>query len=229
VHGNGGLLTTVGDLLRWNENFVSPKVGDAAFIKEEETPGRFNDGRAHDYALGLYVRPYRGVPEVSHSGSTAGYRAFLTRYPRQHVSVAVLCNAANANATQYAHAVAAVYLDGAFEAEPAGGAGRGAAGRGGPGRGGGAAAFEPDPADLLAYPGTYVSDEAETVLIVANEASGLVIKRRPDTTLRMRPAAKDAFAVPSLGTVTFRRGADGRVGELSVKLGRVWDMRFARR
>ena len=23
VHGNGGLLTTVGDLLKWNENFVS--------------------------------------------------------------------------------------------------------------------------------------------------------------------------------------------------------------
>ena len=57
VHGNGGLLTTVGDLLRWNENFVTPKVGDAAFLKEEQTPGRFNDGREHDYAFGLYVRP----------------------------------------------------------------------------------------------------------------------------------------------------------------------------
>ena len=62
VHGNGGLLTTVGDLLRWNENFVTPKVGDAAFLAEEQTPGRFNDGSAHDYAFGLYVRPYRGVP-----------------------------------------------------------------------------------------------------------------------------------------------------------------------
>jgi CubicO group peptidase (beta-lactamase class C family) len=105
VHGNGGLLTTVGDLLRWNENFVSPKVGDVTFVKEEQTPGRFTDGRAHNYAFGLFVGPYRGVPEVNHSGSTAGYRAFLTRYPDQHVSVAVLCNAGNANATQYAHAV----------------------------------------------------------------------------------------------------------------------------
>ena len=24
VHGNGGLLTTVGDLLKWNQNFVAP-------------------------------------------------------------------------------------------------------------------------------------------------------------------------------------------------------------
>ena len=224
VHGNGGLLTTVGDLLRWNENFVSPKVGDAAFIKEEQTPGRFTDGRAHDYAFGLYVRPYRGVPEVSHSGSTAGYRAFLTRYPEQHVSVAVLCNAADANATQYAHAVAAAYLDSAFTTPaPSGGGG------GGRGRGGAAAPFEPDAADLATYLGAYVSDEAETVLIVAREGNGLAITRRPASTLRMRPVAKDAFAVPSLGTVTFRRGADGRVNELSVKLDRVWDLRFARR
>jgi hypothetical protein len=48
--------------------------------------------------------------EVSHSGSTAGYSAFLTRFPDQRVSVAVLCNASNAQATQYAHAVADLYL-----------------------------------------------------------------------------------------------------------------------
>ena len=29
VHGNGGLLTTVGDLLLWQRNFENPRVGDA--------------------------------------------------------------------------------------------------------------------------------------------------------------------------------------------------------
>ena len=76
VHGNGGLLTTVGDLLRWNENFVSPKIGDAEFLAEEQTPGQFNDGTVHDYAFGLYVGEYRGVrqsatadrrPAIAHS------------------------------------------------------------------------------------------------------------------------------------------------------------------
>jgi CubicO group peptidase (beta-lactamase class C family) len=110
VYGNGGLLTTAGDLLKWNENFVAPKVGDAAFVDEQQTPGRFNDGRPHIYAFGLYARDYRGVREVSHSGSTAGYRAFLARYPDQHTSVAVLCNVASANATQLAHEVADIYL-----------------------------------------------------------------------------------------------------------------------
>lgn len=221
VHGNGGLLTTVGDLLRWNENFVSPKVGDATFLAEEQTPGHFTDGRAHDYAFGLYVRPYRGVPEVSHSGSTAGYRAFLTRYPDQHVSVAVLCNAGNANATQYAHTVAEAYLGQALSAAPAGRSGGAAPSSG-------AAAFNPAAADVAAYQGRYTSDEAETAFTIAADGTGLALKCRPDTVLRMRPLEKDVFAVPTLGTVTFRRAPDGRVNELSVKLDRVWDLRFQR-
>ena len=55
-----------------------------------------------------------------------------------------------------------------------------------------------------------------------------MLKRRPDTVLPMRPINKEAFAVPSLGTVTFIRD-NGRVTHLSVKLDRVWDLRFVRR
>src|SRR5258708_7936709 len=45
VYGNGGLLTTVGDLLKWNENFSTPAVGDAAFVALQQQAGKFNDGR----------------------------------------------------------------------------------------------------------------------------------------------------------------------------------------
>ena len=62
---------------------------------------------------------------------------------------------------------------------------------------------------------------------IAVEGDELVLKRRPDTVLRMRAIAKDAFAVPTLGTVTFHR-SDGRVIDLGVKLDRVWDLRFER-
>jgi CubicO group peptidase (beta-lactamase class C family) len=110
VYGNGGLLTTVGDLLTWNEHYDSPAAADAAMLAEQQKPGRFNDGRPHGYGLGLFVGTYKGLREISHSGSTAGYQAFLTRFPDQRVSVAVLCNSSNAQATQYAHAVADLYL-----------------------------------------------------------------------------------------------------------------------
>ncbi|HWI18570.1 MAG TPA: serine hydrolase domain-containing protein, partial [Vicinamibacterales bacterium] len=42
VHGNGGLLTTVGDLLKWNQNFSKPIVGDMALIAEMQKTGVFN-------------------------------------------------------------------------------------------------------------------------------------------------------------------------------------------
>ncbi|HKN67845.1 MAG TPA: serine hydrolase domain-containing protein, partial [Gemmatimonadaceae bacterium] len=69
--GNGGLLTTVGDLLLWNENFFNPKVGGQALVDSMQTRMVLRNGRRITYALGLDVSAYDGVPEVSHSGSTA--------------------------------------------------------------------------------------------------------------------------------------------------------------
>lgn len=290
VHGNGGLLTTVGDLLKWNRNFASPIVGDAAFVREQETPGRFTDGRAHGYALGLMVGTRHGLREIAHSGSTAGYRAHLTRFPDQQLSVAVLCNAAEADATEYANDVAALYLAGHIRPDPprrarhvltpaesaaatgmfrdtttgealmvtaadggvriaratflAESARRFASDDGrvwqvdGDGRAtltdrfGTVDAFErvepaePGPDALQALAGTYWSEDAETEIVVAVENGSLVLKRRPDTTIVLRPLYKDAFA-GSIGTVVFRR--DGPSVQFSIVQDRVWDMRFTRR
>jgi CubicO group peptidase (beta-lactamase class C family) len=73
VHGNGGLLTTVGDLLKWNENYVKPIVGAAATIAAQQVPAKRNDGRELDYALGLYVRPlgFRSHTPLSQCSATA--------------------------------------------------------------------------------------------------------------------------------------------------------------
>lgn len=91
VYGNGGMLTTVGDWLKWNAMLDTRSLG-AALVDALETTGMLNDGRKITYALGLTVGRYRGLREVSHSGATAGYQTFLARYPDQRLSVAVLCN-----------------------------------------------------------------------------------------------------------------------------------------
>lgn len=64
------------------------------------------------------VLHWKGLNEVSHSGSTAGYQAWLGRYPEQGLSIAVLCNLASANATELGHRVADVYLDGVNREPP---------------------------------------------------------------------------------------------------------------
>ena len=110
VHGNGGLLTTVGDLLRWTAALESGKLGGPGFITEMHRRGILNSGREIEYASGLFVTRHRNVPEISHSGATAGYRAFLARYPEEDLAIAVLCNAANASAPGLAHQVVDLLL-----------------------------------------------------------------------------------------------------------------------
>jgi hypothetical protein len=108
--GNGGLLTTVGDLLLWNENFFKPVVGGQAFVDSMQTRMVLRSGRRITYSLGLEVTSYGGVPEISHSGATAGYRTFVARYPNQRLSLAVLCNLGSANPVALGHQVADILL-----------------------------------------------------------------------------------------------------------------------
>jgi len=91
VYGNGGMLTTVGDWIKWNAMLDSKSLG-APLVDALETRGVLNDGRKITYALGLEVGTYKGLKDVSHGGSTAGYQTFLARYPDNKVSIAVMCN-----------------------------------------------------------------------------------------------------------------------------------------
>lgn len=119
VHGNGGLLTTVGDLLRWNRNFTAPRVGDAALLEQAQTPGKFSGGREHGYGFGLTIGRYKGLREHRHSGTTASYRAYLSRFPDADVSVALLCNAGDSMPRKTLHEVADLYLSDALKPDPA--------------------------------------------------------------------------------------------------------------
>ncbi len=110
VHGNGGLLTTVGDLLRWTDLLARGEVAGPEFSREMQRQMILDSGREIEYASGLRVTEHRSIPEISHSGSTAGYRAYLSRYPDHDLAVAVLCNAADAGATALARGVADLYL-----------------------------------------------------------------------------------------------------------------------
>jgi len=110
VHGNGGLLTTVEDLLKFTQNLETGELGGPRFIEEMHTQGVLNSGEVIAYASGLQLREYKGVPIVEHSGSTAGYRGHLARYPDQGIAVAVMCNTTTGNAGGLLRQVADLYL-----------------------------------------------------------------------------------------------------------------------
>ena len=105
VIGAGGLWTTVGDWLKWNEHLTRKTLGSAV-VDSLTQRMRLTNGLEIAYALGLTVSQYRGTPQIAHSGSTAGYSTYLARFPELgNLSVAVMCNAAGAPATNYTYAI----------------------------------------------------------------------------------------------------------------------------
>ena len=108
--GDGAVHTSVGDLLKWDENFYTAQVGGKPFLAELQEPGKLNNGKTLDYAKGLFISKYRGLNTVSHGGSWGGYRAELLRFPDQHFSVVCLCNRSDGSTERRAKQVADIYL-----------------------------------------------------------------------------------------------------------------------
>ncbi|CAG5017680.1 D-aminopeptidase [Dyadobacter sp. CECT 9275] len=94
VYGNGGLLTTAEDLLRWNRYYVTGKLGNPSLLARQLSVKPLNGGQANTYAAGLRVDSLRGWLSITHDGATAGYRSILEYYPELDLSIAWLANTA---------------------------------------------------------------------------------------------------------------------------------------
>jgi hypothetical protein len=108
--GAGGLMSTVDDLLLWDRNFYTNRLGKGALVKELQTPGILNNGNTISYAMGLDLGNYRGLTIVEHGGALFGYRTELLRFPEQRFTVICLCNIDSAVPEILAREVADLYL-----------------------------------------------------------------------------------------------------------------------
>ena len=104
IVGDGGLFTTVGDLVKWDGNFDTPVVGGQEFIRLITTVGALNNGDPADsYASGLFVHTTNRVPPfedllvVHHAGEYVGYRAQFIRFPEHHTTIICLGNLASSD------------------------------------------------------------------------------------------------------------------------------------
>jgi CubicO group peptidase (beta-lactamase class C family) len=112
IVGNSGLFTTVGDLLRFAQNFGDGRVGSREHLDLMQTAPSLGENGTSPYGLGLEVGVDGGLKTVGHGGGDRGIAAYLIRYPAHDLNVAVLCNLDNLNARlgALARQVAAIYL-----------------------------------------------------------------------------------------------------------------------
>jgi hypothetical protein len=102
--------TSVEDLQKWDEDFYTGQIGGKELLTKIQETGKLNNGKALEYAKGLFISDYRGLHTVRHGGAWGGYRAELLRFPEQHFSVACLCNLGDAGPSKRAERVADIYL-----------------------------------------------------------------------------------------------------------------------
>jgi len=113
----GGIRSTVGDLLRWNRTLYGGKILAPASLARMTAPASVNNGlpvgQAHfvpngqapgsppafvqdpDYGLGLEVCKMFGQRVLWHSGGIPGFNALLLRFVAQEMDVALLTNSDN--------------------------------------------------------------------------------------------------------------------------------------
>ena len=79
--GAGGIHTTMGDLKKWIDNLLDPKLGNKAMIKRMTTSDTLNSGAPTNYGLGLMLGTYKGLEFFQHGGADVAHRSMVRVLP----------------------------------------------------------------------------------------------------------------------------------------------------
>lgn len=109
VSGDGGIWSTLDDLVRWELNFSNPTVGTPGILGQLRERPILGDGRRSNYALGLSTGSIGAIEWEGHSGGFDGYRSFRMRLPALDLGVIVLANF-TANVQRAAEEIASLFV-----------------------------------------------------------------------------------------------------------------------
>lgn len=96
--GPTSLFTTIEDMSKWSINFQNKTIGNEAIFQSMNLREQKRDGSFSSYAKGQFIRNYKGFKMIYHSGSDAGYRSYLARFPDLGYQFILFANAAYINA-----------------------------------------------------------------------------------------------------------------------------------
>lgn len=101
LRGEGNIISTVDDMLIWLAHLRGEKkVGSAETWKQMTTPPRLTNGFVSQYALGLILDTYRGVPVIHHGGSVTGGTCQMITASDPALDVIIITNGVVASADE---------------------------------------------------------------------------------------------------------------------------------
>ncbi|OWK20065.1 hypothetical protein AJ88_35840 [Mesorhizobium amorphae CCBAU 01583] len=114
--GEGGLVSTLDDMVIWQQNLIDPMVGTAEMYRRMATPCVFDNGATGFYGLGLETDVYRGRRAVGHGGSVAGGKSESMRFVDDGLGIIIIANNDQVATFAVARRIADIYFGNAVPA-----------------------------------------------------------------------------------------------------------------
>jgi D-alanyl-D-alanine carboxypeptidase len=110
VFAAGAVVSTVGDLVKWNDALAGEKPLISASKQAMWTAAKLESGEGTGYGYGWRIGDLDGHKMIWHGGATSGFSAALLRFPDDLLAVIILTNTDEQIAPTLAKKVAQYYL-----------------------------------------------------------------------------------------------------------------------
>ena len=117
--GDGGVYSNLEDLAKWDEALEQHTLLSESEMRAALTQVKVNNGSAPHwpaapgddnlapgkpvaYGFGWFLDPYASSPRMWHSGSTRGFSTVIERFTAEKLTIVVLCNRTDLDASQLA-------------------------------------------------------------------------------------------------------------------------------
>ena len=116
--GEGGIVSTAGDMLRWMAHLRQPRrIGTPVSWEQMLQCPVFASGFKGEYALGLFIERHRGLETVNHAGNVLGGASHMLSVPAHGLDIFIMTNGAAADPIELAGRIVDTVLAGALGAE----------------------------------------------------------------------------------------------------------------
>ena len=105
---DGALYLTALDMIKWDEALTTGKLLKKTSLDAMWSPVKLNSGKTHPYGFGWAVRSVNGMRVIEHGGAWQGFKAHISRYPDNKLTVIVFANLSQTNQSRLANGVAAI-------------------------------------------------------------------------------------------------------------------------
>ena len=116
--GEGGLTSTVEDLLIWSRHFDQPTLEPRTLPAQLAAAAPLTGGHANKYRRGVQADDLRGLATIGHGGLWPGFRTEFLRVPEADLTVVVIANLGSIDPWRQARAIAALALEGNRKLKP---------------------------------------------------------------------------------------------------------------